>query len=107
MILMPQGELIYCRGQIRWMRLSPTLGAEVQKTRSCVIMQNDIMNHYGQLTVVIPFRPGTKQAPYIVNVKATPGNGLGKDRFLDIAQIRSVDAQRILGLVGVLEEDYW
>jgi len=36
-----------------------------------------------------------------------PGNGLDKDRFLDIAQIRSVDAQRILGLIGVLEEDYW
>jgi len=26
-----------------------------------------------------------------------PGNGLDKDHFLDIAQIRSVDAQRILG----------
>lgn len=104
---MPQGELNYRRGQIRWVRLDPTLGAEVQKTRSCLIIQNNVMNQYGQLTVVIPFRPGTKQAPYVVNVKATPGNGLDKDRFLDIAQIRSVDALRIVGLVGVLEENYW
>jgi len=107
MELMPQGKLTYERGQIRWVRLDPTLGAEVQKTRSCLIVQNDIMNLYGQLTVVIPFRPGTKQAPYVVNVKATLANGLDKDRFLDVAQIRSVDAQRILGLVGVLEENYW
>jgi len=104
---MPKGELTYRRGEIRWVRLHPTLGAEVQKTRSCLIVQNDIMNQYGQLTVVIPFRPGKKLAPYAVNVKATSGNRLDQDRFLDVAQIRSVDAQRILGRVGVLEAEYW
>jgi mRNA interferase MazF len=34
-------------------------------------------------------------------------NGLDRDRFLDIAQIRSLDGQRVLGLVGMLEESYW
>jgi mRNA interferase MazF len=65
------------------------------------------MNQYGLLTVVIPFRPGSKQAPYTVNVKASQTNGLDKDRFLDVGQLRSVDGQRILGRVGVLEEPYW
>lgn len=64
------------------------------------------MNQYRQLTVVIPFRPGFKLAPYTVNVKASTVNGLDKDRFLDVGQIRSVDGQRILGQVGVLESDY-
>ena len=104
---MPKGELTYQRGQIRWVRLDPTVGAEVQKTRSCLIVQNDTMNQYGLLTVVIPFRPGSKQAPYIVDVMASDSNGLDQDRFLDVAQIRSVDGQRILGLQGVLEESYW
>lgn len=104
---MPQGNLTYRRGQIHWVRLDPKIGAEAQKTRSCLIVQNDVMNQYGQLTVVIPFRPGVKLAPYTVNVKATTINGLDKDRFLDIGQIRSVDGQRILGQVGVLEPDYW
>ena len=104
---MPQGELIYCRGQIRWVRFDPTFGAEIQKTCSCLIVQHDVMNQYGQLTVINPFRPGIKQAPYVVNVKATSSNGLDKDRFLDVAQIRSVDARRILGLVGLLEQEYW
>lgn len=65
------------------------------------------MNQYGLLTIVMPFRPGSKQAPYVVNVKATPTNGLDRDRFIDVAQIRSVDRRRVLGLVGVLEEEYW
>lgn len=106
MVLMPRGKLTYQRGQICWIRLDPTVSAEVQKTR-CLIVQNNIMNQYGLLTVVIPFRPGSKQAPYSVNVKASPMNGLDKDRFLDVAQIRAVDGQRVLGLVGVLEEFYW
>ena len=104
---MPNGNLTYQRGEIRWVKLDPTIGAEIQKTRSCLILQNDTMNQYGQLTVAIPFRPGIKQAPYVVNVVATSKNGLDRDRFLDVAQIRSIDGQRVLGLIGILEDDYW
>jgi mRNA interferase MazF len=107
MALMPNGTLTYQRGEIRWVKLDPTIGAEIQKTRSCLILQNDTMNQYGQLTIAIPFRPGTKQAPYVVNVAASSSNGLDKDRFLDVAQIRSIDGQRVLGLVGILEANYW
>jgi mRNA interferase MazF len=104
---MPNGALTYQRGEIRWVKLDPTIGAEIQKTRSCLILQNDTMNQYGQLTIAIPFRPGTKRAPYVVNVSASSSNGLDQDRFLDIAQIRSIDGQRVLGLVGILEDNYW
>jgi mRNA interferase MazF len=104
---MPKGNLTYRRGNIHWIRLDPTIGAEVQKTRPCLILQNDIINQYGLLTIVVPFRPGSKQAAYAVNVKATPANGLDKDRFLDVAQIRAVDNQRVFGQLGVLEDNYW
>lgn len=104
---MPNGNLTYRRGEIRWVRLDPTVGAEVQKTRSSLIVQNDLMNQYGLLTIVIPIRPGSKQAPYAVNVTASPTNGLDKDRFLDVAQLLCVDGQQVLGQVGVLEEHYW
>jgi mRNA interferase MazF len=107
MVLMPEGNLTYKRGEIRWVNLDPTVGAEAQKIRACLIVQNDIMNQYGLLTIVMPFRPGSKQAPYVVNVKVTTNNGLDQDRFIDVAQIRSVDYRRVLGLVGILEIEYW
>jgi mRNA interferase MazF len=107
MVLMPSGTLSYRRGDIRWVKLDPTVRAEIQKTRSCLILQNDTMNQYGQLTVVIPFRPGNKKTLYAVNVLASDTNGLDRDRFLDVGQIRSVDTQRVLGLVGVMEDHYW
>jgi hypothetical protein len=65
------------------------------------------MNQYGMLTVVMPLRPGSKQAPYVVNVKASQTNGLDQDHFIEVARILSVDHSRILGLVDVLEEHYW
>jgi mRNA interferase MazF len=87
--------------------LDPTVGAEAQKIRACLIVQNDIINQYGLLTIIMPFRPGSKQAPYVVNVKATANNGLDQDRFIDIGQIRAVDNRRVLGMLGVLEDEYW
>jgi mRNA interferase MazF len=107
MELMPKSNLIYRRGDIRWIKLDPTLGAEARKTRVCLILQNDTMNQYGLLTVVMPFLPGRKQAPYVVNVKASSVNGLDGDRYIDIGQIRSIDHQRVSGLLGILESDYW
>lgn len=104
---MPGNNLTYRRGEIRWVNLDPTVGAEAQKIRACLIVQNDIMNQYGLLTIVMPFRPGSKQAPYVVNVKATLINGLDQDRFIDVGQIRAIDHSRVLGLVGMLEQEYW
>jgi mRNA interferase MazF len=107
MALMPKENLVYSRSEIRWVRLNPTVGAETRKTRACLIIQNNVMNQYGQLTIVLPFLPGHKQAPYAVNVIATPQNGLDQDRYLDVGQIRAVDHQRILGRLGTLEDQYW
>lgn len=104
---MPKGRLDYRRGDIYWVTMDPTVGAEVQKTRSCLILQNDLMNQYGDVTIVLPFRPGSKQAPYAVNVKASPENGLDRDRYLDVGQIRAVSYQRLRNLAGTLETHYW
>ncbi|MDF5714374.1 MAG: type II toxin-antitoxin system PemK/MazF family toxin [Rhizonema sp. NSF051] len=104
---MPKGELLYRRGEIYWVAMDPTVGGEVQKTRSCLIVQNDIMNQYGEVTIVMPFRPGSKRAPYAVNVTASPMNGLDRDRFVDVGQIRAISYQRLRERVGLLENQYW
>jgi mRNA interferase MazF len=72
-----------------------------------LIVQTDVMNQYGLLTIVLPLLPGHKQAPYAVNVIPTEQNGLDQNRYLDLGQIRSVSHQRIAGLLGHLEDDYW
>lgn len=104
---MAKGNLTYKRGEIHWVNLEPTKGAETRKTRPSLIVQNDLMNQYGLLTIIIPLRSGNKKAPYTVNLKASSLNGLQNDSFIDIGQIRAVDHSRILDLIGILEDEYW
>jgi mRNA interferase MazF len=57
---MPKGKLTYRRGEIRWVKLDPTMtsgrsqtiGAEAQKTRACLIIQMDTINQHGVCKVV-------------------------------------------------------
>jgi mRNA interferase MazF len=107
MASMPKGKLTYRRGEIRWVKLDPTIGAEAQKTRACLIVQRDTINQHGLLTIVIPFLPGRKKAPYIVNVIPTETNGLDQPRYLDLGQVRAVSYERVLGIVGQVEAHYW
>jgi mRNA interferase MazF len=72
---MPKGKLTYRRGEIRWVKLDPTI-KQAQKTRAYLIVQSNVINQHGLLTIVMPLLPGQKQAPYTVNVQATAENGL-------------------------------
>jgi mRNA interferase MazF len=38
MVLMPEGNLTYNRGEIHWVNLDPTMGAKAQKIRACLIV---------------------------------------------------------------------
>ncbi|HBL14565.1 MAG TPA: type II toxin-antitoxin system PemK/MazF family toxin [Cyanobacteria bacterium UBA11162] len=104
---MPKGILSYRRGDICWVNLDPTKGVETKKTRPCLIVQNDQGNRFSLLTVVMPILPGNKEAPYVVNVKATLENGLDRDRYIDVGQIRAVAHERIGDKLGVIEIFYW
>lgn len=89
------------------MNLDRAMGAEATKIRSCLVVQNDVGNRHGRRTVVMPLLPGSKVAPYTVNIRASPEKGLDQDRYVDVGQIRSLDQNRVLGLVGVMEPKYW
>jgi mRNA interferase MazF len=104
---MPNGTLVYKRGEIWWVDLKPVVGSETDKERPCIILQNDIGNQNGATTMVAPLLPGTKTYPFVVNVRSTPQNGLDGDRYLNLSQMRAVDARRIKTKQGVLEDIYW
>jgi hypothetical protein len=43
---MPKNRLTYRKGEIRWVKLDPTMGEEAQKTRACLIIQSDVINRH-------------------------------------------------------------
>ena len=104
---MPNGTLTYKRGEIWWVDLQPIVGHEIGKERPCLILKNDIGNQNGSTTIVAPLLPGTKTYPFVVNITPTVQNGLNGDRYINLSQMRAVDAQRIKNKQGVLEYIYW
>ena len=63
---MPEGNLIYKRGEIRWVNLDPVVGRETSKKRPCLILQNDVGNKFAPTTIVAPFMPTMKDYPFLV-----------------------------------------
>jgi mRNA interferase MazF len=79
------------RGEVWWVRLDPTLGSEIAKTRPCVILSGDIYNKLRRTVVVIPLSSSPQaSAPILVAVRCN-----GKDVVAVTDQIRAVAKQRL------------
>ena len=103
---MPNGNLIYKRGEIWWVELDPATGVEAKKIRACLILQNDLGNKQSSLTTVAPFL-APKNYPFVVNVKPTTVNNLDRERGIHFSQIRAIDCSRIKSKIGKIENFYW
>ena len=98
-----RGIKVVRRGEIYLVSFDPTLGAEIQKTRPALVVQNDIANRYSPITIVaaITSTVDTRPRPTKVLVKAAEG-GLSGDSMVLLNQIRSVDKRRLLKRLGKL-----
>jgi len=90
------------RGEIYLVSFDPALGAEIQKTRPALILQNDIGNRHSLVTIVGAITSNVqRQGPTSVLVKA-PEGGLDVDSIVLLNQIRTVDKRRLVKRLGVL-----
>lgn len=96
---------VVTRGDVIWVDLAGARGAEKQKKRPCVVVQNDTGNSRSPLTVVVPLTDAKAWRQYPMQV-LVPESELGesfKDSVVDCGHIRSVDkAQRIDSRRGVV-----
>jgi mRNA interferase MazF len=71
-------------------RLGPTIGSEIQKTRPCLILSPNQMNTTLNTVVVAPMTTTNKRYPTRVAVRFQ-----NKDGFIALDQIRTIDKSRI------------
>ena len=95
----------YRKFEIWWVKLDPTEGSEANKTRPCLILQNNIGNQYSDVTVVVPFLE-PRSYPFVVNVVPSQKNGLDRERGLNFSQMRVVYYSRFGSKLGELESSY-
>ena len=77
------------------------MGAEIQKTRPALVVQNDIANRFSPITIVaaITSRFDASLYPTEVGIRP-PEGGLDTDSVVLLNQIRSIDRQRLIRRLG-------
>lgn len=91
---------------ICWVDLEPARGAETKKRRPCVVVQCDAANVNSRTFIVAPLLPGHKPWLFAVNVSPSAQNGIDKDRYVHLKQLRAVDVLRVGRRQGKLEAHY-
>ncbi len=84
------------RGEIWWVRLNPTLGSEISKTRPCLILSTNVVNERRRTVVVVPLSTSpTPSPPLLVPVECA-----GRTVVAVTDQIRAIAKERLLEHLG-------
>ncbi len=100
-------ELRFKRGDLVWMRCEPSVGVEPRKIRTCVVVSNDIANHFGGAVTVIPTQRYTAeraQREYMVDLRA-PRSSLREDRVANASMVMTYDRSRATKAQGRVSKD--
>lgn len=93
------------RGEIWLINLDPTVGAEIQKTRPTVIVNDDDIGTL-PLRIIIPitdWKNRYSKSPWMVRLDPDQHNGLTKPSAADAFQVRSLDGSRFVKMLGHLD----
>jgi mRNA interferase MazF len=77
--------------------LDPTVGHEIQKTRPCLVISPDEMNHYISTVIIAPMTTKSREYPSRVSFKFQD-----KNAHIVLDQIRTIDKSRITKKIGVI-----
>jgi mRNA interferase MazF len=93
-------DMVINRFDVYLVNLDPTIGSEIQKTRPCLVISPDEINHHIATIIVAPMT--TKGREYPSRVKCTFD---GKDGQIVLDQIRTVDKVRLVKKLGKINID--
>ncbi|MGA2982495.1 MAG: type II toxin-antitoxin system PemK/MazF family toxin [Terriglobia bacterium] len=84
------------RGEVWWVRLDPTLGSEIKKTRPCVVVGTNALNEHRHTVVVVPLSTAPQAAPPVL----VPVVCMGRRAVAVVDQIRAVAKERLTRHMG-------
>lgn len=90
------------RGDILWIQCDPSVGVEPRKTRTCIVVSNDVANRYGQAVTVVPTQTYTSDRAaraYMVDLRP-PRSTLKDARVANASMIMTYDRERVVRRAG-------
>ena len=95
------------KGEVWIINLDPTVGAEIMKTRPCILVGNDAIGRL-PLKIIVPvtdWNTAFLNASWHVPIEKREENGLTKKSSADTFQVRSVSERRLVKRIGVISDD--
>ena len=92
------------QGEIWLIDLTPTVGAEMNKTRPAVIVNDDQLGKL-PLKIIAPitdWKAHYNVAPWMIAINPSIQNGLIKKSSIDCFQVRSVSKDRFIKRIGYI-----
>ena len=90
------------QGEIWYINLDPTVGAEIKKTRPAIIVNDNALGKL-PLKVIVPltdWKDRYEIAPWMVNIFPDKVNNLPKESAADCFQVRSLSQSRFTKKIG-------
>ncbi len=91
--------MVINRFEVHLVDLDPTVGSEIRKTRPCLVVSPDEMNHHIRTVIVAPMT--TRGHAYPTRI---PCRFKGKTGQVVLDQLRTVDSSRLVKKLGRLGE---
>lgn len=91
--------MVASRFDVFLIRLDPTEGREIRKTRPCLIIAPDEMNQHIDTVIIAPMTTKSRSYPTRIPVRFK-----GKSGQIVLDQIRTVDKSRLVKRVGKIDE---
>lgn len=85
------------RGEVYLIELDPTQGREIRKTRPCVVVSPDELNHHLHTLIVAPMTTAGHAYPFRPACRFG-----GKEGRVALDQLRTIDRQRLRKRLGVI-----
>lgn len=83
------------RGEVWLVKLDPTVGSEIQKTRPCLIVSPEDLNRSLRTLMIVPLTTGSQSTRFRL-----PCRFRGKDGLILPDQIRTVSRERLVSHLG-------
>src|SRR3990170_5882266 len=92
------------RGEVWMVNFNPGRGSEQKGNRPALIIQNDVGNQCASTTIVAAITTTIKKYPVTVLIPGRKG-GLKENSMVNLAQILTVDKERLTNKLGNLGEE--
>lgn len=92
--------MVTSRFEVYLVNLDPTIGHEIKKTRPCLIISPDEMNHHISTVIVAPMTTKGRKYPSRISCSFQSKKG---QIILD--QIRTIDKKRLVKKLGVISKN--